>query len=214
MPGELTRIFSDLHYGDRASRVRTLAQLRPLLDGIDHLVLNGDTMDTRPSPVPAHTAQCRAEVLAFFPAQTPRTTFLTGNHDADLTPHHSLDLAGGRLFVTHGDIFYHDIVPWSQDAPAIRPQIAAGLAALPAHERDQLAARFAVWRRVAAAIPQRHQSESRGFRYLQHFARDTVWPPARVWRILRTWRGEGATAAAFARTHRPCLLYTSPSPRA
>ena len=203
MPRELTRIFSDLHYGDRASRVRTLAQLRPLLDGVNHLVLNGDTMDTRPSSAPAHTAQCRAEVLAFFPAQTPRTTFLSGNHDADLTPHHSLDLAGGQLFVTHGDIFYDDIVPWSQDAPMIRPQIAAGLAALPAHERDQLAARFAVWRRVASAIPQRHQSESRGFRYLRQFARDTVWPPARVWRILRTWRGEAATAAAFVQAHRP-----------
>ena len=91
MAAELTRIFSDIHYGDRASRVRRLAQLRPLLAGVDHLVLNGDTLDTRPGPNPDHTAACRAEVLAFFGEHVPRTTFLTGNHDANFTSEHALD---------------------------------------------------------------------------------------------------------------------------
>lgn len=207
MPRELTRIFSDLHYGDLASRIGSLGHLRPLLEGVDHLVLNGDTLDTRPGAVPAHTARCRAEVLAFFPAETPRATLLTGNHDADLTDDHCLDLAGGRVFATHGDIFYDDLVPWSRDVPSIRPQITAGLAALPPAARDTLAARFAVWRQVAAAIPQRHQSETRGLRYLQNFARDTIWPPARAWRILRTWRREATVATAFARTHRPAAKF-------
>lgn len=203
MAAELTRIFSDLHYGDAASRIAHLAQLRPLLEGVNHLVLNGDTLDTRPGPAPAHTATCRAEVLAFFPPAVPRVTFLTGNHDADFTADHSLDLATDAVWVTHGDIFYDDLVPWSQDAPTLRPQIAAGLAALPPAERTQLAARFGVWRRVAAALPQRHQSETRRFRYLVHFANDTVWPPSRVWRVLKTWREEPARAAAFTREHRP-----------
>ncbi len=201
------RILSDLHFGDRASRVGSLAQLRPLLDGVAHLVLNGDTLDTRPGPAPAHTAACLAEVRAFFPAHVPRVTFLTGNHDADFTSDHALDLADGAVFVTHGDILHDDIVPWSQDAEFIRPQIAAGLAALPAAERTQLAPRLALWRRVAAAIPQRHQSESHGLRYAVHFARDTVWPPSRVLRVIRTWRGEPALAAAFAREHRPLAKF-------
>lgn len=203
MAAPLIRILSDLHYGDRASRIGSLAQLQPLLDGVTHLVLNGDTLDTRPGPAPAHTAACRAEILAFFPAHVPRVTFLTGNHDADLTGEHALDLAGGTVFVTHGDIMHDDIVPWSQDADFIRPRIAAGLATLAPVERTQLASRLMVWRRVAAAIPQRHQSETRGLRYAMHFARDTVWPPSRVWRVIRTWRREPALAAEFVRTHRP-----------
>lgn len=203
MAAELIRIFSDLHYGDRASRVHRLAQLRPLLAGITELVLNGDTLDTRPGPAPAHTAQCRAEVLAFFPKNTPRVTLLTGNHDADLTPHHALDFAGGRVFVTHGDILFDDIVPWGRDAPLIGARIAAELAALPPAERGQLAARLAAWRRVAASIPQRHQSESRGLKYTLQFAADTVWPPLRVIRILRAWRSEPAHAAELVRLHRP-----------
>src|SRR3954466_6212027 len=63
VPAKLTRIFSDVHFGDRASRVDRLAQLRPLLDGVDQLVLNGDTMDTRPGPRPQYTSACRAEWL-------------------------------------------------------------------------------------------------------------------------------------------------------
>ena len=199
----LTRIFSDLHYGDRASRVRSLTQLRPLTDGVAHLVLNGDTLDTRPGPAPIHTAACQSEVLAFFPQHAPQVTLITGNHDADLTNVHALDLAEGALFVTHGDVLYEDIVPWSRDADFIRLRIDAALAALPEVERAQLAVRLAVWRRVAAAIPQRHQSETRRLRYAVDFLRDTIWPPSRVWRVLQTWRREPALAAAFVREHRP-----------
>ena len=48
MAPELIRIISDVHFADRGSRVRSLGQLRPLLEGATLLVLNGDTLDTRP----------------------------------------------------------------------------------------------------------------------------------------------------------------------
>jgi predicted phosphodiesterase len=200
---ETIRIFSDLHFADHASRIRRLGQLRPLFDGVTHLVLNGDTLDTRPGPNTARTEDARSEVLDFFPRQVTRVTFLTGNHDADLTSTHALDLADGSVFVTHGDIVHDDIVPWSRDAAGIGPKIAAALAELPAAERSQLAARLEVWRRVARAIPQRHQAEPNRLRYALFFARDTVWPPSRIWKILRIWRQEPALVAAFARVHRP-----------
>src|SRR5688500_8641847 len=131
VPGKFTRILSDIHYGDRASRVDRLTQLRPLLDGVTHVVLNGDTLDTRPGPLPAHTAECRAAVSALFPREVVTSTFLTGNHDADFCPLHHLDLAGGEVFVTHGDIFFADIVPWSRDAALISRRIAEELRSVP-----------------------------------------------------------------------------------
>lgn len=203
MSGELTRIFSDIHYGDRASRVRRLAQLRPLVDGVSALVLNGDTLDTRPGPAPAHTAACRAEVLAFFPQHVAHVTFLTGNHDPDLSPHHLLDLADGQVVVTHGDILFDNIVPWGRDGALLGRRIAEGLAALPPDARERLEERFAVWRRVAASTRQRHQSEPHSLKYAVQFAADTVWPPLRILRILDAWRHEPARAAAFARQYRP-----------
>lgn len=201
MAAELIRIFSDIHYGDRASRVHRLAQLRPLLEGVARLVLNGDTLDTRPGPRPEHTDARRAEVQEL--AAATAATLLTGNHDADLSPHHTLELAGGRVFVTHGDILFDEIVPWGRDAPVIRREIAAALRLLPPPERESLEVRLAIWRRVAAAIPQRHQSEPNRWKYALRFATDTVWPPLRIFRILDVWRTEPGRAVAFARRHRP-----------
>lgn len=203
MVPDVVRIFSDVHYGDRASRVRQLAQLRPLLNGVSALVLNGDTLDTRPGPDNARTAELRAEVQDFFKREISAATFLTGNHDADISTQHALDLAGGRVFAVHGDVLFDDIVPWSRDVPLVQRLIAAELAPLTATERTSLAQRLAIWRRVAAQVPQRHQSERHTLKYALRFAADTIWPPLRVLRILRAWRDEPHYAAALLRQHRP-----------
>lgn len=203
MAAQLTRIFSDLHYGDRASRVSQLRQLRPLLDGVDELVLNGDTLDTRAGPAPEHTAACRAEVREFFPRAVSRLHLLTGNHDPDFTANHSLDLAGGEVFAIHGDILLDSIVPWGRDAALVRRLIAAELATLPTTAREDLDSRLAVWRRVAASVPQRHQSERHRLKYALRFLADTVWPPLRGLEIIKVWRAEPARAAALVRRHRP-----------
>jgi len=203
----LIRIFSDIHFGDRASRVDRLAQLRPLLDGVDHAILNGDSLDTRPGPSPGHTAACRSEVQAFFPAVCAQATFLTGNHDADFSPHHALDLAGGDVFVVHGDVFFDNIVPWSQDVPLIERRIAAELEGLPVslhHDFDQ---RLALFRRVAASIPQRHQSERNRLKYAWHYLADTVWPPLRMLRVFQAWRHAPSQAAAMTKRHRPAARF-------
>jgi predicted phosphodiesterase len=207
VPDGVTRIFSDLHFGDRASRVDRLAQVRPLLDGIAHLVINGDALDTRPGPAPAATAALRAEVLDFFAHAVPAVTFVTGNHDADLSPHHALDLAGGAVFAVHGDILFETIVPWSTDARRLGALIRAELTALPPDRREQLTERLGAWRRAATLIPQRHQSERRAWRYLMGFLRDTVWPPLRPLRILQAWREEPARAAALLQRHRPAARF-------
>lgn len=203
MPAPLIRIVSDLHFGDRASRVRRLEQLRPLLEGVTHLVLNGDTLDTRSGPYPAHTAECREAVLAFFPREVAAVTFLSGNHDADLTLQHHLDLAGGRVFVVHGDIFFDDIVPWGKDALVIGRRIAEELHRLSPGLRGDLDHRLAVFRRVAGSIPQRHQSEQNPLKHALHFLADSVWPPLRFLRVLRAWRQAPDRAAALVGRHRP-----------
>jgi metallophosphoesterase superfamily enzyme len=91
--------------------VRSLGQLRPLLEGASSLVLNGDTLDTRPGKNPPRTAQMRREVLEYFGSVGTPVTLLTGNHDPDLSGQHALEFAGGRVLVTHGDVLFDDIVP-------------------------------------------------------------------------------------------------------
>ncbi|WP_414662310.1 metallophosphoesterase [Horticoccus sp. 23ND18S-11] len=207
MSGPLTRIFSDIHFGDHASRVTRLAQLRPLLAGVDHAILNGDTLDTRPGPNPGHTAECRAAADTFFGREVSAATFLTGNHDADVSNRHHLDLADGEIFVTHGDIFFDDIVPWSKDARLIRRKIEAELRALPAGQHHDLDQRCAAFRRVAISIPQRHQSERNRLKYAWHYLADTVWPPLRILRVIRAWRDAPESAAAATQRHRPAARF-------
>jgi predicted phosphodiesterase len=200
---DVIRILSDLHYGDRGSRIRSLPSLAPLFEGASSLVLNGDTIDTRPGPNPPVTAALRAEALEFFARSAPPTTILTGNHDPDISNRHMLDLAGGQIFVTHGDIIFDNLVPWGQDAAFARQRLAELLAALPAENRDQLEPRLAIYRQVAATIPQRHQSERNGWKYTLGYLTDTVWPPTRILRVLRAWRRAPGLAAELTRHYRP-----------
>jgi predicted phosphodiesterase len=197
------RIFSDVHFGDRASRVHSLAQLRPLCEGAAALILNGDTLDTRAGPDPDRSSRLLSEVRSFFSAVGAPTTLLTGNHDPSLSPHHACDLADGQVFVTHGDIFYDEIVPWGHDAEFIRRRLRAATADTPVPDGRALEERLQLFRRVAASVPQRHQSERNPLKFAVRFATDTVWPPWRILRIIEAWRVLPGLAEASTRRHRP-----------
>jgi predicted phosphodiesterase len=199
----LIRIVSDVHYADKASRVHRLRQLDPLLEGVSSLILNGDTTDTRPSKHPQRVEETRREVLEYFRSAGVAVTFLTGNHDPDISHEHAVELAGGRVLVTHGDVLFDNIVPWSRDAKTIRTKIIAALAALPEDRGTGFEDRLGAFRRVAATIPQLHQVERNPFRYAVRLAGETVWPPHRVLTILRAWQEAPGRAAALARRHRP-----------
>ena len=174
-----------------------------MLDGADSFVFNGDTLDTRTSPHPQRTAEKRRDVLEFSGAAGMPVTFLTGNHDPDLSRHHALEFAGGQVLVTHGDVLFDNIVPWARNAPVIRRKIIAALAMLPEEGSAGLEGRLGAFRAVAAGIPQEHQSEDDPLRYAIRLAGDTVWPPHRALKILRAWREAPGRAAAFAAKHRP-----------
>jgi len=207
VPDKITRIFSDLHYGERSSRVASLAQILPLLEGVDVAVLNGDTVDTRVGPYPDHTAALVAEVDGFLHRAASKIIRLTGNHDPEISTLHAQELADGRVLVTHGDILFDDIVPWGRDAPEIRRQMAAGRDALPPAERDSIAAQFTILRRVCAGLAQRHQAERNLWKYLVSFIRDTFWPPTRFLSVLRAWSDAPERAAALARRHWPAAHF-------
>ncbi len=205
MAREFTRIFSDIHFGERAGRVRELAQLRPLFDGPASVIINGDTMDTRRGPYPELTAQQRREVEAFFTEKSVGVpcTLLTGNHDPDISQVHRLELADGEIFLTHGDLCFGDVVPWSQDAPIVRQRFVAALAALPPGAEATLDGRLLALRRAVATMTQRHQAERNFLRFVVRYAQDSVWPPDRLFRVLRTWRELPGRAEALAQRFRP-----------
>lgn len=207
MRGIVTRIFSDLHYGEHSSRLRHLERLRPLLADAGQIVFNGDTLDTRLGLDGRRSFDRRAEIEGFIREIDAPTILVTGNHDADISGHHHLELAQGEVYVTHGDILFDDIVPWSRDAAEAGRQVAAERARTPAASRGILEELLEIHRRVARAIPQRHQSERNRVRFLARYLADTIWPPHRALLVLAAWRALPGRAAAFARLHRPAARF-------
>jgi predicted phosphodiesterase len=198
----LTRIISDIHYGDRASAVTSLAQLAPLLAGTRTLICNGDTLDTRAGPYPEHTAHLRRDLTRFIQCAPAEVRLFTGNHDPDVSNQASADLAGGHVLVTHGDVLFDNLVPWGVDAMRAGELVSQARAACAAGSLD-LARLLQIHRQAAAQIPQRHQAEPRSWKYLAGFLKDTIWPAPRALLILRAWQKTPGLAQSLLKTHRP-----------
>ncbi len=203
MAAPFTRILSDVHYGDKVSRVASLEQLRPLLEGPGALLFNGDTLDTRTGPDPAADARRLEEVRAFAASAGLPVSLLTGNHDPDISSDHATELAGGRVLVTHGDILFDNIVPWSREASVLRRKVIAALAAMPPGANATFEGRLKAFRAVSASIPQTHQSEGNLVLYAIGLASNTVWPPHRMMHMLQAWSQAPSRAASIAARHRP-----------
>ena len=196
----LTRIFSDLHYDDTTSHLRSLDMLRPLLDGADRVVLNGDTID---SQVIANGPALIAEVKTFFHAHVPETIFLSGNHDPDISDRAELTLANDLLWLTHGDIFFEYIAPWSPSLPEYRRRIDRLRAATPVAERNQLHTRFRILREACLKLPPEHNPHDRSLLHLAARLGRVFINPARPLAMLHAWHASPRHAAELAAIHHP-----------
>jgi predicted phosphodiesterase len=200
---EVTRIISDLHYGDPASRVRSLDALQPLFAGADRVVFNGDSVETRQNPIPQKTAEVRQEFIEFTRNAVPGCTVITGNHDPDLSTIHQLELLGGLVLVTHGEVLFENLVPWSRELPQIREFYRQELAALPAATRELPGERLAACKRACARFellddPHPRHPWGRFRRTLRIF-----WPPRCTVAMIKAWSELPERAEAFALQFRP-----------
>ncbi len=203
MAVEITRILSDLHFGEPASRVRSLPALLPLFAGADRIVFNGDSVDTRVSPVGRDAAEASRQFLEFVGREAPRCCLLTGNHDGDISTTHHLELLAGIVLVTHGEILFDNLVPWSHDQPQLGCLFQQELAGLAPADRDKLEPLLAAARRACVRLPLPHDAFPRdAWERFRHTARK-FWPPRCTFAMAQAWRRLPTLAADFTRRHRP-----------
>lgn len=172
------------------------------------MVFNGDSIETRYNPAEKRVESIRTEFLEFVRTSTPPIVLLTGNHDADISGTHHLDLIGGLVFVTHGEILFEDLVPWSRERPQIRELYRACLAALPAAERDLFETRLKAAKRACAQVRLTRDAPPGEFWERAVSAAGKFWPPTRTLAMVRAWRELPERAAALARRHRPRARFT------
>jgi predicted phosphodiesterase len=195
----LLRIVSDLHLGHPGSRVERVESLAPLLDGVTTVVCNGDTWQELIEANRARGMAMLAEWRQMARDRGVELVLLPGNHDPGAGGRRHLDLAGGRVHVSHGDAIFPTGSPWSRMLPRRRREVGAAIAA--AGDAGQtLAGRLALAGEIARILaPPRLP----GGRSLPARVWDAVMPPGRAWSMLRSWAGFPTAAARFLEQFAP-----------
>jgi predicted phosphodiesterase len=197
------RIISDIHLGNRASLVLEPEKVAALFQGVGTVVLNGDTFDHRRrerGKAPNHPIEL-FENLAW--REGAELVMIAGNHDPDCSTVYHLDLAHGQILVTHGDVLYPEIAPWSHFAAQFREMIRKELEELEHPSLHTLEHLLATNKSVARQIliqPHFYFPTNEGF--IRHLLR-YLWPPVRILRILGSWQRLPVSAAELAEDHRP-----------
>lgn len=195
----MLRILSDLHVFDSQTQISDLRQLEPLLVGVKTLVINGDACEMR-SGVPQPDV---ARLQAFFRERVPEVIFVTGNHDPDISDTHELLLADDRVWVTHGDVCFDDLTPWSRQRSELRRVVQRLLASEPAADYRELGTRFRVAREATRIVGTKIDPADVRFRAQMVRLWDTFFPPQQVWAMVQAWRELPVVAAKLAMAQRP-----------
>ena len=195
----MLRILSDLHVYDARTQIRDLGQLEPLLAGVQALVINGDSCEMRRGVASSDVTRLRE----FFQERVPEVVFVTGNHDPDISETHELLLANDRVWVTHGDVCFDDLTPWSRQQPELRRVVRELLASSRGADYRELDTRIRLAREAARIVgPDLDPGEAGFWAQLGRFCH-TFFPPRQILAMRRAWRDLPVAAAALAMAQRP-----------
>ena len=193
------RIFSDLHLGHRASRISDVEKLRPLFKGAGTVVFNGDTWEELAEPWRERSAVMLGELRGILAEEGCEALFLRGNHDPSWGGPAFLELAGGRVLVTHGDALLRASSPWKREIISGAEAIERLWREFPAAKTDS-GQRLELARQIALRLPSMRYPRERSL-----FSRvlDAAFPPQRALRILDAWLRQGQYGAAFCEQYFP-----------
>jgi hypothetical protein len=114
-----------------------------------------------------------------------------------------LSLAGGRVWLTHGDVFFENVAPWSRILPELRRRVAHHSAHYSPADRARIETKLKIFRQVCLKLPRHHDVEDR--RFFPRFTRlvNALFPPTQAIAILKVWRDTPRLARELAAQQRP-----------
>jgi len=132
-----------------------------------------------------------------------KAVFVNGNHDPTVSNISHLDLADGAVLVTHGDILFLGVAPWSRDARHYLKKHQEILDGLGPDAYADFEKRLLASKRTSIELQMLEEPLTRGrspgFRL---FVRN-CWPPWRPLMIIKAWYEVPGRAAQLARLFRP-----------
>lgn len=196
-------IVSDLHVGHPASYIRDPEQLAPLFVDAKTVIFNGDSVEMLWMYNRERAHDQLGEIAEVCLKQGARPVFLNGNHDPMVSSASHLDLCNGALLVTHGDILFHDVAPWSKDAPIIASEHERVLDELDFDALTDLEDRLHAIKRASLALEMYDPRRPTGRLAGLALALREGWPPWRALQIVRFWMLTPGLAATLAAAYRP-----------
>ena len=199
---EPIRILSDIHLGHPASLVGDPADLTPLFDGISTLVFNGDTVEHR-FRKDQEQARKNLETLRETCSKSGIIPiFINGNHDPDISAYNHLDLAEGAILVTHGDMLFHNIAPWSIESDVMQSAHREALEKIEEEAFHDFEKRLHANKCGSLALELHESNIPRGpLARAATFLRE-CWPPWRPFQIFGHWAQVPGKAVDLARVFR------------
>ena len=193
-----TLIISDTHLG--RPRKATAEALRPLWQGVDELIINGDAAEVQIPRLRAAAVRELDQLNDLTQRDGVRLTLISGNHDAYLTDTRHLEFAGGQILVMHGDALHPAVAPWTRSAKTMQKLTARALADANPTDRGTLRTRLAIAQHVGhSEFLEEYVLSSRSEGGITHAIRR----PWEVPLVLRYWRQEPALAERFLDQYAP-----------
>jgi predicted phosphodiesterase len=196
---EPVRVLSDLHLGHKLSRIADVASLRPLIAGAGTVIFNGDTWQQLAGPFHERSVVMLAELKSLCAEEGVEAVFLSGNHDPGWPGRGWVELAGGKIAITHGDALFHAGSPWKREILTARRKLEELWSLHPdaswnADERIEVARDIA---RELCSV------EYPLGRHILKRAWDAVIPPKRALVMLEAWFTQGEVGARFCERYFP-----------
>lgn len=186
-------IISDTHLGRPHCAAASAAALRPLWQGADQCVINGDIAEIHHPDQWAVAARQTMQLFDLCEADDVELTMLSGNHDPFISDIRHLHLAKDAVLVTHGDVLHPAVAPWSPAAGRIRAAYHDALASVDVAARDELEQRL---------IAAQHASHAEWHDLKKETSKSTLLGMmTRPWAIVQVmlyWRQVPRLAAEFA----------------
>ncbi len=193
------RILSDLHLGHKASRINDVERLRPLLYGGGTIIFNGDTWEELGGPWREKSGEMLGELRRILGEEDCDAVFIPGNHDPGWDGSGYMELAEGRIVLTHGDALLRNGAPWKREMLAGGDIVDALWEKFPSAATD-VDVRLELAREIARSLPASHHPNNKG---LFTRALDAAFPPQRALEMISAWLGQGQLGADFCETYFP-----------
>jgi predicted phosphodiesterase len=193
------RILSDLHLGHKVSRIAEISSLRPLIRGAGTVVFNGDTWQELAKPFRERSKVMLEELQTLCADEDAEMVLLPGNHDPGWVGPGWVELAEGRIVVTHGDALYFDGSPWKREILNAGKRVLELWREHPLADHD-VEQRLVLARKIAAELCSVEHPLGRHF--VQR-AWDAAMPPVRALKMIEAWLHQGRMGDLFCEMYFP-----------